>query len=70
MIGEVICHLYEGLDERHWGKTRDFMIPFQIIGDGKRAMHYLDVSSAPDSFIGFSLRFKNQGHIKIYSIKI
>lgn len=70
MTGEVICHLYEGLDERHWGKTRDFMIPFQIIGDGKRAMHYLDVSSAPDSFIGFSLRFKNQGHIKIYSIKI
>lgn len=68
--GEIVCHLYDGLDERNWGKTRDFAIPFKLTGSGSRAVHTLDISSAPDPFVGFSFRFKSEGSIKVYSVEI
>ncbi len=68
--GEVICHIYNGLDERNWGKTYDFAIPFHINGNGEKSIYSLDISAAPEPFIGFSLRFKNQGHLKVYSVEI
>jgi hypothetical protein len=68
--GEVLCRVYDGLDERNWGKTNDFAIPFCINGCGEKAKYSLDISSAPAPFIGFSLRFKNEGHLKVYSVKI
>ena len=68
--GEIVCHLYDGLDERNWGKTRDFAIPFKLTGSGSRAVYTLDISSAPDPFVGFSFRFKNEGSIKVYSVEI
>ena len=70
MAGDVICHIYEGLDEKHCGKTSDFAIPFVINGNGEKSTCSLDISSAPAPFIGFSLRFKNEGHVKVYSISI
>lgn len=70
IVGEIICHIYDGLDEKNWGKTNDFAIPFCINGCGKKAKYSLDISSAPDPFIGFSMRFKNEGHVKVYSISI
>ena len=68
--GEVILKLYRGLDERHFGKTEDHSIPFKIFGNGERAYHAIDLSSAPDSFVGFSLRFASEGHLKIYALDI
>ena len=68
--GEVICHLYEGLDEKNCGKTGNFAIPFKIAGDGKRAITAIDITSAPDAFIGFSIRFATEGHLKVYALQI
>lgn len=68
--GEIVCHLYDGLDERNCGKTRDFAIPFKLTGSGSRAVYTLDISSAPDPFVGFSFRFKSEGSIKVYSVEI
>jgi len=68
--GEVICHLYEGLDEKNTGKLGGFAIPFSISSNGERALHTIDISSAPDCFIGFSIRFCVEGHLKLYSVKI
>ena len=70
IAGEVIIRLYEGLDEKNNLKLSDHLIPFAISGNGKRAIHSLDISAAPDCFLGFSLRFANSGHINIYSINI
>ena len=70
IAGEVICHLYEGLDEKNCGKTGNFAIPFKITGDGNRAVTAIDITSAPDAFIGFSIRFANDGHLKVYAIEI
>ena len=68
--GEVICHLYDGLDEKNCGKTKDFAIPFKLTNGCGRAVHTVDISAAPDPFIGFSFRFKSEGHLKVYSIEI
>lgn len=68
--GEVICHLYEGLDEKNCGKTGNFAIPFKIEGDGKRAVFEIDITVVPDAFIGFSIRFNNEGHLKLYALEI
>ena len=70
ITGDVICHIYEGLDEKNCGKTGIFAIPFKIVGDGKRAIAAIDITSAPDAFIGFSLRFACEGHLNVYSIEI
>jgi hypothetical protein len=70
IAGEVICHLYEGLDEKNCGKTGNFAIPFKITGDGNRAITAIDITSAPDAFIGFSIRFAGEGHLKVYAIEI
>ena len=68
--GEVICHLYEGLDEKNCGKTGNFAIPFKIEGDGKRAVFEIDITAVPDAFIGFAIRFNNEGHLKLYALEI
>jgi len=68
--GEVICHLYEGLDEKNCGKTGNFAIPFKIEGDGKRAISAIDITAAPDAFVGFSIRFATGGHLKVYAVDI
>ena len=68
--GDVVFNLYEGLDEKHWGKTREFSAPFSISGNGERGIFTIDISAAPDCFVGFSLRFANSGKIKIYSLEI
>lgn len=68
--GEVVLHLYEGLDEKNNLKLSDHLIPFAISGNGERAIHSLDISAAPDCFLGFSVRFADSGHISIYSINI
>jgi hypothetical protein len=68
--GDVVLNLYEGLDEKHWGKTREFSIPFAINGNGEVALHDIDISSAPDCFIGFSLRFSTEGHISVYYLDL
>ena len=68
--GEVVLKLYKGLDERHWGNTEDYSIPFIINGNGERTAHTIDISSAPDSFVGFSLKFAGDGHLKVYTLEI
>ena len=68
--GEVVFTLYEGLDERGWGKTAEAAAPFEIRGNGDRALHKIDISMAPDCYVGFSLRFANEGHIKLYEIEV
>lgn len=70
ITGSVICNIYEGLDEKNNEKRTEFAIPFAIDGNGGRANHLIDISSAPDCFVGFSLRFANEGHIKVYSVEI
>ena len=68
--GEVVLNLYEGIDERHWGKTREYAIPFHIKGNGERGLHTIDIRTAPDCFIGFSVRFATEGSIKIFGVEI
>lgn len=68
--GEVVFTLYEGLDERGWGKTAEAAAPFEIKGNGDRALHKINISMAPDCYVGFSLRFANEGHIKLYEIEV
>ncbi len=70
IIGEVVCRLYEGLDERHWGVRGEYTIPFTMMGDGRRAAFALDISSAPDCFIGFAIRFGCEGHVKVYGVEL
>ena len=70
IVGNVVLKLYKGLDERGWGVTEDFSLPFAISGGGERSIHTVDISSAPDCFVGFSLKFANEGHVKIYSLSI
>ena len=52
------------------GKTGNFAIPFKIEGDGKRAISAINITAAPDCFIGFSLRFANEGRIKLYALEL
>ena len=66
----MVLKLYRGLDERGWGVTEDFSLPFAISGDGERRIHTVDISAAPDCFVAFALRFGNEGHIKIYNLSI
>ena len=68
--GEVVCRLYEGLDERHWGVRSEYAIPFAITGDGCRTEHALDITGVPDCYIGFFLRFACEGHAKVYGIRL
>ena len=68
--GDAICHLYDGLDEKNCGTTHNFAIPFAIKGDGEKRIYDLDISAAPDCFIGFSLRFACEGHLKVYSVEV
>ncbi|MBQ8409074.1 MAG: hypothetical protein IJY39_09460 [Clostridia bacterium] len=70
ITGEIVLKLYEGLDDRHWGKTADHLLPFAIEGAGKRALHAIDISAAPDCFVGFSLRFAREGHLKVYAVEL
>lgn len=68
--GDLIFDLYEGLDEKHWGKTHEFVTPFEICGNGERGSYTIDISSAPDCFVGFSLKFTNAGKMKLYSVEM
>lgn len=68
--GEVICNIYDGLDEKNNGKTHEHAIPFSITSDGERKIQAIDISSAPDCFIGFSVRFSCEGHIKLFGLEI
>ena len=68
--GEVICNIYDGLDEKNCGKTHEFTIPFSISSQGERKVQNIDVSSAPDCYVGFSVRFANEGHIKLFGLEI
>ena len=70
IVGDVVFKLYKGLDERGWGVTEDFVAPFAIKSDGKRGMHTIDISMAPDCFVAFALRFGNRGHLKIFALDI
>ncbi len=70
ITGDVICHLYEGLNEKNNFKLSHFAIPFKIKSDGKRSISEIDISIAPDAFIGFSIRFANEGHLKVYAVEI
>ena len=70
IAGEVVFTLYEGLDERGWGKTSEFTSPFAISGKGERGIHTVDVSTAPDCYVGFALRFATAGHLKVFGIEI
>ncbi|MBQ8409076.1 MAG: hypothetical protein IJY39_09470 [Clostridia bacterium] len=70
ITGEAICHLYEGLDEKNCLKLSNHSIPFAIKGNGERAVCSIDISAAPDAFLGFSIRFANEGHLKVYAIEI
>ena len=68
--GEVVFTLYEGLDDRGWGKTAEAAVPFEIRGNGDRTLHKIDISMAPDCYVGFAFRFKSAGHLKLYGIEI
>ena len=68
--GEVVFKLYRGLDEKGWGVTEDFAAPFSLKSSGEREIHAIDISSAPDSYVGFSLRFATEGHAKIYALDV
>lgn len=70
ITGDVICHIYEGLDEKNNCRIGEYAIPFAIKGDGERKEHSLDIGTAPDCFIGFSVRFGSKGHINVYAINI
>ena len=70
ITGEVIFHLYEGLDEKNCVKLSNSSVPFAIKGSGERAVCSIDISAAPDAFLGFSIRFANEGHLKVYALEI
>lgn len=70
IIGEVICRTYEGMDERHWGVRGEYAIPFAIKDNGRRDTFALDISSAPECFIGFAIRFGCEGHIQVYGLEL
>ena len=70
ITGEVICRRYEGLDERNWGVRSEYAIPFAIKGEGRREPFALDISSAPDCFIGFAIRFGCSGHMQVYGVEL
>ena len=42
-------------------------VPFKLIGDGKRKIHEIDISSLNKPFFSASLVFGTKGHAKIYS---
>ena len=68
--GEIICNIYDGIDEKNCGKTHKFAIPFSISSKGERETHCINISSVPDCFVGFNVRFSNEGQIKIYGIEM
>ena len=70
ITGEVVCQLYEGIDEKHWHKLRPFAVPFALSASGERATHRIDLSAVPDAMVGFSIRFGCEGHLKVYSLTI
>ena len=70
IAGEVIIRLYEGLDEKNCVKLTNCSVPFAIKGSGERTVCSIDISAAPDAFLGFSIRFANEGHLKVYALEI
>ena len=68
--GEVVCRIYEGIDEKHWRKLRPFAVPFTLSASGERATHRIDLSAVPDAMIGFSIRFGCEGRLKAYKLAI
>ena len=69
ITGAVICNLYDGIDERHWGVLSEYAVPFAVTGSG-RGQYVLDISAVPDCFIGFSIRFTCAGHLQVYSVEL
>ena len=68
--GDLVFHVYRGIDEKHCYVTEDKCLPFSLAGNGERANLAIDVTAMEDCFAGFSLRFSNHGHLKIYSLNI
>ena len=67
--GSVVFITYD-TDENNCVVHGEQTSPFSIMGKGERQSYAIDISSAPDCFLGFSLRFANEGHIKVYSVEI
>ena len=68
--GEIVFNVYKGLDEKNDGVLQGETLPFNISGNGDRAVASIDISGMKDCFIGFSLRFACEGHLKIYSVEL
>ena len=68
--GEIVFNVYTGLDEDNNGMLRSETAPFCIRGNGIREQVSIDISDMKDCFIGFSLKFADDGYIKIYSVEL
>ncbi|MBQ3013423.1 MAG: hypothetical protein IJD74_07795 [Clostridia bacterium] len=70
ILGEIVFNLYKGLDEKNCFVLEHKKLPFNIVGNGERKIFDLDISDVDDCFVGFSLRFANEGHLKLYSVEL
>ena len=68
--GEIVCNMYKGLDDKNCFVLDHESVPFHIAGNGEKAVYDLDISEISDCFVGFSLKFANEGHLKLYSVEI
>ena len=70
VCGEVVFNVYRGLDEKHCFVTEEKSVAFRLEGTGERSYLAIDISAMEDCFAGFSLRFANEGHLKVYGLEI
>ena len=69
IVGDVVFITYD-TNENNCVVRGEQSVPFSIVGDGNRADSVIDITAAPDCYIGFALRFASEGHVKIYSVEI
>ena len=69
ILGDVVFITYS-TDEKNCVVRGEQTSPFTITGEGRKATATIDISSAPECYLGFALRFANEGHLKVYSVEI
>ena len=67
--GDVVFTTYD-TDENNCVVRGKQTVPFTVTGEGRRATATIDISAAPESYLGFALRFSTEGHLKVYSVEI
>ena len=67
--GEVVFYTYE-TDKNNCVVRGEQTAPFAISGEGRRETATIDLSAAPDCYLGFALRFSTEGHLRVYSVEI